>query len=438
MHVIGRGTSCSIQLSDPSISRTHCRLQVGHDAVVLSDAGSTWGTHVNGRRISKHQLRHEDVIIVGDTKMLLSIFSEQQTPHAEMRSVHESESAFGTPPQTAIRGRGSSLMLPGSRYGTGSKYGGRKSSLQTGSGNHIGSPLGDLHVTEAVGKQFGNYELKTFVAQGTFGADYMAIDRDSQEIVTLRIIWPEILEVEENFQIFESLIQPLIGRKHPQLCTYLATGVSHKLPWIASEYIQGENLAEYLMKIKEQGLASWEHCFQIFWQLAQALKFIADADLVHGCIGPPCVWIRKLDQRIKVADLMLLSALSEAGFPHQTRSKSSQTGLLPYQSPEQTLASPYMDWKSDSYSVGATIYALLVGHPPFSGNVPAQVMLDIQQEYPPRPARNHPGLPNAFEELVMKLLEKRPDSRFRDPTNLIEQIEIAASMLGIPLAKTEA
>src|SRR5271170_3549741 len=69
--VLGRGEDCDICLADPRASRVHCRLEVGDDSVVLVDAGSTWGTKLNGNAVKQQRLKSGDVIELGETRLRL-------------------------------------------------------------------------------------------------------------------------------------------------------------------------------------------------------------------------------------------------------------------------------------------------------------------------------------------------------------------------------
>jgi serine/threonine protein kinase len=123
----------------------------------------------------------------------------------------------------------------------------------------------------------------------------------------------------------------------------------------------------------------------------------------------------------KLGDLLLAKALDELGSDRITRA-GEIVGDLPYVSPEQT-AGERIDHRSDLYSLGATLYALLTGRPPCEGFNTADTVLRIQTQRPDPPTKYHLAVPAIFEGVVMRLLAKRPDDRFADATQLLNELD---------------
>ena len=120
---------------------------------------------------------------------------------------------------------------------------------------------------------------------------------------------------------------------------------------------------------------------------------------------------------------MLAKALDSLGLATVTQT-GTVLGDLPYLSPEQT-AGDHMDTRSDLYSLGATLYALLTGRPPCEGLTIAESVLKIQTQRPDPPTKYHLAIPALFEGIVMRLLSKRPDDRFTDATQLLKELDRA-------------
>lgn len=94
--VLGRGEDCDVQVADPRASRVHCRLEVGSDAVVLVDAGSTWGTKLNGNPVKQQRLKPGDVFELGETQIRLVSGSEaKNTLPPGMQNRQKAESGRG-------------------------------------------------------------------------------------------------------------------------------------------------------------------------------------------------------------------------------------------------------------------------------------------------------------------------------------------------------
>ncbi len=102
-------------------------------------------------------------------------------------------------------------------------------------------------------------------------------------------------------------------------------------------------------------------------------------------------------------------------------------------SPERTGDSKHVDGRSDLYSLGALMYALLAGRPPFEGRNLIETMTKIRQAEPDRPKKFQPAIPDQFEAMVLKLLAKRPDDRYPSAVALLKEMERVAQVQNVEL-----
>ena len=132
---------------------------------------------------------------------------------------------------------------------------------------------------------------------------------------------------------------------------------------------------------------------------------------------------------VKLGDLMLAKAL-EGGT--QITRPGELIGDVVYMSPERTRGNPHeIDARSDLYGLGATVYALLTGRPPFEGNSLAEKVTRIRQAVPERPTKFQLSIPGQFEGVVMKLLTKRVEDRYQSAHELVTELERMAKFQGI-------
>src|SRR5262245_29999191 len=144
--LIGRSQDSETRPSNPHASRTHCQVQVDGDAVVIIDRGSAAGTLVNGKKITQQQLRHGDVIRVGDTQIRFE-----------------------------------------------SDEGDEKSTLAPGAAAPARPPAGGAErLNELVGKTLSRYEVGQVLAKGNSGLVFGARDTREDRVVALKVLWPEL------------------------------------------------------------------------------------------------------------------------------------------------------------------------------------------------------------------------------------------------------
>lgn len=373
----GRGAECDCVLQDPSISRLQFEIRCENGRPVLIDSESRWGTVVNGQRISRHDLQAGDVIQIGDT---------------QLRWGRESDSAAST-------------IAP----------------ARTPEQERAEPPLRAMAPDQLIGQTIDHYRIQHLESRARTGVVFRGTDRDSGTMVAVKIFWPELMQDSSVHERFLQSIRTMQPLRHPNLVVLYDAGVTDGLCWTASEFVVGESAKQMIQRAGVSGMLDWKSVLRIATDVARALEFAASQNVVHRNITPTNILIRRADGVAKLGDLMLAKALDALGVAKVTRA-GDIIGDLPYLSPEQT-AGERMDARSDLYSLGATVYALLTGRPPCEGLNTAETVLKIQTHRPEPPTKYHLAIPAIFEGVVMRLLAKRPDDRFTSATQLLKELD---------------
>ncbi len=373
----GRGTECDGVLNDPSCSRLQFEIRCEGGLSVLVDSGSRWGMTVNGHSVTRHELQPGDVIRVGDTELRWGLAANPAvTTISPMRHVSEARSETSAP---------------------------------------------TLAPDALLGQSVEHYRIQQLESRTRTGVVFRATDRDSGAMIAFKVFWPELMDnaaVRDRFLQAIRTMQPL---RHENLVVLFDAGVTDGLCWIASEFVIGESAKQMIQRAGVSGMLDWKPVLRIATDIAKGLEFAASQGVVHRNITPTNILIRKADGVAKLGDLMLAKALDSLGVAKVTRA-ADIIGDLPYLSPEQTVGER-LDARSDLYSLGATIYALLTGRPPCEGLTTAETVLKIQTQRPEPPTKFHLSIPALFEGVVMRLLAKRPDDRFADATQLLRELD---------------
>ncbi len=379
--VVGRGEDCDVQLADPRASRVHCKLQVADDGVTLTDAGSTWGTRLNGVAVKDQQrLKAGDVIELGETQLRL--------------------------------GSGIETLPPGAAKAP--KVEGRR----------------DNPLTKLVGTTLVRYTVGSQIDTGRTGAVFRAIDTKHDRPVALKVLWPELTQDTREVDRFVRAIKTMLPVQHENIVRLYGAGVTDGYCWMAMELVEGESLADVIKRLGVGGMLDWEPVFRAAIQISKALEVAEQHKFVHRNITPSNVLIRSKDKVAKLADLMLAKAMEGPMVQSITRS-GEMVGELPYMSPEQTLGSDDIDSRSDIYNLGATCYRVLTGHVPAEGKNAADTIRKIQGEKPTKPTKYQLSIPPLFEGIVLKMLEKNREDRFGNASLLLKELKRVGKFQGL-------
>jgi serine/threonine protein kinase len=143
--------------------------------------------------------------------------------------------------------------------------------------------------------------------------------------------------------------------------------VSYAAPycWVAMEYIAGENMTEVIDRIGVAGMLDWRYAFKVAVHVARALDYAHGKQIIHRNVAPKNILLETPTKTVKLGDLMLAKTL-EGSLAQKITKPGEVVGDVAYMSPERTRGTDDVDGRSDLYGLGATVYALLTGRPPFT------------------------------------------------------------------------
>ncbi|HEV3260658.1 MAG TPA: FHA domain-containing serine/threonine-protein kinase [Gemmataceae bacterium] len=377
---VGRGQATQTRLNDPHMSRVHCELQVEENGVTVVDASSAAGTLVNGKRVSRQQLQPGDVIQIGQT---------------QLRLVGDDSSEQAT--------LGGAVAKP----------------------KPAGEPLDRLS-----GQTLAHYEIGPVLAKGQTGFVFQARDTKDDRTVAFKVLQPEFSKDEDEMQRFVRAMKTMLPLRHPNLVAIYNAGKTGPCCWIAMEYVEGESLSQVIHRIGIAGMLDWQHALRVAIHISRALEFAQQHQIIHRNIAPPNILVRSEDKVAKLGDLMLAKAL-EGTMAQQITRPGEMVGDVQYMSPERTRGTADVDGRSDIYGLGATVYALLTGRPPFAGGSLTETVLKIRQAEPEKPRKFALSIPNLFEGTVLKMLAKRPEDRHQTAAELLTDLERVAKFQGL-------
>jgi len=246
----------------------------------------------------------------------------------------------------------------------------------------------------------GRYRLVSLLGSGGMGAVYRADDLETGLPVALKVLTPGPFQ-QESAQRFRREFRALARLDHPGIVRVQDYGSDDGLQFYVMELVAGHNLAQY----RRERLAPAE-AIPILLQVCAALDYIHAADIVHRDIKPENIMVMP-DGQVKIMDFGLVKFTAAA-----TRlTQSGMTlGTLAYMAPEQAQGRA-VDRRADIYALGAVLYELVAGRPPFQADEPIAVLLKHITEPPLPPQQFAPDLPPALCDLVLRMLAKTPLDR---------------------------
>jgi serine/threonine-protein kinase len=210
--------------------------------------------------------------------------------------------------------------------------------------------------------------------------------------------------------------------RHPNLISVYGAGRTGDFCWVAMEYVAGESMTQVIERIGAAGMLDWRYAFKVAVHVCRALEYAHGQNIVHRNVTPTNILLQATDKVVKLGDLVLAKAL-EGSLDKPITRPGELVGTVAYLSPERTRGSTDLDARSDLYQLGATLYALLTGQPPFTGKTLVEVITRIRQTDAVKPTKYQLAIPALFEGFVLKLLTREPGDRFATATDALKELD---------------
>ncbi len=268
------------------------------------------------------------------------------------------------------------------------------------------APGDDQRQRPFVGEKIGPYRLVQQLGQGGMGTVFEAVHEHTQQKVALKLLTPAVRTTNESVKRFKRESQIAASINHPRSTFVYEAGKHGDQFYITMELMSGGTLKDVVAK---EGPLPVAKAVDYVLDMIEGLQVAHDAGIVHRDLKPTNSFLDN-DGRVKVGDFGLAKSFLGDSSLTQT---GTFMGTPQFAAPEQ-LKSSDVDERADIYALGGTLFYLLSGRPPFTGNA-AQVIASIASDIPPRVSQFVSGVPKALARLIAQTLEKDPERR---PYNL--------------------
>ena len=279
-----------------------------------------------------------------------------------------------------------------------------------------------------LGTMLGPYRLERFIGGGGMGAVFRGHDTTLDRVVAVKVLAGRQSHDEDMLRRFRNEAQSAARLDHENIGRVYAVGSEQGWHYIVFEFIEGENLRDL---VREEGPFDVARTIDVAVQVADALEHASQRAVVHRDIKPSNIVITPTG-RARVVD-MGLARLHQMAGDHDLTMSGMTLGTFDYISPEQARDPRAADVRSDLYSLGCTVFYMLIGRPPFAEGTMVQKLLQHQQEPPPAIEELRPDVPRRLAAIVERLMEKDPADRHQRPAELVADLLACADAEGISL-----
>jgi serine/threonine protein kinase/formylglycine-generating enzyme required for sulfatase activity len=278
---------------------------------------------------------------------------------------------------------------------------------------------------DLAGHQLGHYKVVSQIGRGGMGVVYLAQDKRLGRKVALKILPSYFSRDQLRVRRFEQEARAASALNHPNILMIFDIGQVETIPFIATEYIEGETLRSRLAR----GNLAIDEALELSIQVASALAAAHQAGIVHRDIKPENIMLRP-DGYVKVLDFGLAKLAEQQAHNTNTTAPTfgqvdtapgTVVGTANYLSPEQARGLD-VDARADIFSLGVVIYEMVAGHPPFEGETTSDVIAAILKEEPRGLSEEVKGVPSELQQIVTKALRKDKEERYQTARQMMDDL----------------
>ncbi|MFO7900881.1 MAG: DUF2341 domain-containing protein [Planctomycetota bacterium] len=261
------------------------------------------------------------------------------------------------------------------------------------------------------------YRLVAKIGEGGMGAVYKAIQLSMDRPVALKVLPQRLARNAQYVERFVREARAAARLNHPNIVQVYDAGEASGHYFIAMEFVDGRSVAEMMAA---EGRVPGRAALEIARDVARALQSAHDAGIIHRDVKPDNILVAA-NGTPKLSDLGIAREqrkterrLTQAGVP---------MGTPDYISPEQVRGEQDVDGRADIYSLGATLYHMLVGMPPYGGTSAVEVMSRHLTDPAPDPRAKHPPVSAQAARIVRRAMAKAPARRYSTAAELVADID---------------
>jgi len=276
-------------------------------------------------------------------------------------------------------------------------------------------------MSDLVGQTIGTYKITERLGQGGMADVYKAFHTELEVYRALKVIRPEFVAEVDFKNRFRREAQAVATLRHSNIVQMHDFGVQDKFYYMVMEFVEGNNLKDYLHKHGQ--IRPFSKILPIIEQVASALTYAHERGIIHRDIKPANIMLTPGGQVI----LMDFGIAKMLEAKEQMTKTGAGIGTPAYMAPEQARAQPNIGPPADIYSLGIVLYEMLTGRVPFQADTPLAVMLQVVNDPLPSPREFSPDIPDVLQGVVLKATAKDATQRYQTAEAMVDSLKRSLS-----------
>lgn len=388
--VLGSHPEADFYLPAHEVAEKHCRLECEEGGIRLVDTSGTRGSLVNGKQVSSCELQPGDILRIGSWSA--------EVGKAEIGPLYGGSCDRCLRGLREFEGLGKPTAAVGERRFCPSCFDRRLE----------------------VDRHLGDYKILRKANRSSKEVLYIAEHVTQKAKVALKIMRSNLLMDRRGIREFLKRTTDSLRFLHPHLIRVHEVRRYKGSYFVVMENIEGRCIFDHM---KKRRLSQVEDSLRLALQTCSALSYLYEHGVAAGLMMPRDIYLVR--GNIKLQDFWLFPEKPSRGST-STRGLHVKRQYMPFLPPEFFAAQGQLDQRSDIYMVGALIYQMLTGEPPFAAKRLSSLIKKIEQSAPVAPRELRPELSESLDAAILQSLEKAPDDRFAAMSDFVAALKKAA------------